>query len=165
MEKQYIYAGLAIVLFTLVVLVILHHREGFKEERYKLIIPENGILISKTQSQYGSVMPNYTVNQATEIYKRGLDVVNAYKKSDYKSWEESQLGVGFQDLITAIMFAPHKADELTKGLDTFNNNRVIATANISSLETMHQPALWINNQDFMDVFQAYQNTNESLLSE
>ena len=165
MEKQYIYAGLAIVLFTLVVLVILHHREGFKEERYKLIIPPNGILISKTQSEYGSDMPNYTVDQATEIYKRGLDVVNAYKKSDYKSWEESQLGARFQDLITAIMFAPHKAHELTKKLDTFNNNRLIAATNISSLESMQQPALWINNQDFMDAFQAYQNTNESLLSE
>lgn len=165
MEKQYIYAGLAGVLFTLIVLVILHHREGFKEERYKLIIPPNGILISKTQSEYGSDMPNYTVDQATEIYKRGLAVVNSYKKSDYKTWEESQLGVGFQDLITAIMFAPHKADELTKGLDTFNNNRVIAAANVSSLETMSQPAMWVNNQDFMDALQAYQNTSESLLSE
>ena len=165
MEKQYIYAGLAIVLFTLVVLVILHHREGFKEERYKLIIPENGILISKTQSQYGSVMPNYTVDQATEIYKRGLAVVDKYNKSDYKNWEESQLGVGFQDLITAIMFAPHKADELTTGLDTFNNNRVIAAANISSLETMHQPAMWINNRNFTDALHAYHNTHDSLLSQ
>jgi len=165
MEKQYIYAGLAIVLFILVVLVILHHREGFKEERYKLIIPPNGTLISKTQSEYGSDMPNYTVDQATEIYKRGLDVVNAYKKSDYKNWEESQLGVGFQDLITAIMFAPHKADELTTGLDTFNNNRVIAAANISSLETMHQPAMWINNQNFTDALHAYHNTHNSLLSQ
>jgi dihydroorotate dehydrogenase len=166
MEKQYIYAGLAIVLFTLVVLVILHHREGFKEEeRYKLIIPPNGILISKTQSEYGSDMPNYTVDQAIEIYKRGLDIVKDYKKSEYKSWEQSQLGVVFQDLITAIMFAPHRADELTKGLDTFNNNRVIATANVSSLETMHQPSLWVNNKDFMDVLKAYQDTDNLLLSQ
>jgi hypothetical protein len=63
------------------------------------------------------------------------------------------------------MFAPHKADELTKGLDTFNNNRVIAAANVTSLETMHQPAMWINNQNFMDAFHAYQNTDESLLSQ
>lgn len=175
MEKQYIYAGLAIVLFTLVVLVILHHREGFNqpsptnttvpEERYNLIIPPNGILISRTQSEYDSVMPNYTVEHATEIYKRGLNVVNAYKKSDYKSWEESKLGVGFQDLTSAIMVAPHKVDELTSGLDTFNNNRVIAAANVSSLESVQQPASWVNNQDFMDAFQAYQNTDNLLLSQ
>ena len=61
MEKQYIYAGLAIVLFTLVVLVILHHREGFNhpspantapEERYNLIIPPNKILISSLKNHY-----------------------------------------------------------------------------------------------------------------
>lgn len=165
METVYICICIMIVVL-LVIAITLYNKEGYnKEQRYKLIIPPNGILVSKTQSEYGSKMPNYTVDQAIEIYKRGVEVVNAYNKSDYKTWEESQLGVGFQDLITAIMFAPDKADELTKGLDTFNNNRVIAAANISSLETMHQPALWINNQDLMDALHEYQTTHESLLSE
>lgn len=165
METVYICIGIMIIVLVIIA-ITLYHKEGYKkEERYKLIIPPNGILISKTQSEYGSEMPNYTVDQAIEIYKRGVEVVKKYNKSNYKTWEESQLGVDFQRLITAIMFAPDKADELTKGLDTFNNNRVIAAANVSSLETMRQPAMWINNQDFTDALHEYQATHESLLSQ
>ena len=62
------------------------------------------------------------------------------------------------------MYRPDKADELTKGLDDFNNNRVIAAANISSLETMPQPADWITNYTFTDAHNAYKDTGEYLLN-
>jgi hypothetical protein len=160
--NMYICIGLGILL-TVIVIIVLHHREGFKERRYKLIIPPNGILVSKTQSQYGSEMPNYTVDQATEIYKRGLEVVNTYSKSQYKTWENSQLGVDFHNLVTAIMFAPEKANKLTEGLDVFNNNRVIVAANIISLETMQQPATWVGNREYMNALHAYQDSNNTFI--
>ena len=165
---------ISIAIFTVLILigyyVIYIHPEKFDpvlkhEKRYKLIIPKNGMLLSKYENEYGSnSMPEYSLEQAIEIYNRGVEMVKEFENTDYKTWEDKKLNNRFTDIITAIGLEPSKVDEITKDMDDFNNNRVIAAANIYSIESMIPPAMWITDYNYTSAKSAYEATHDLLLS-
>lgn len=125
--------GISIALVIIASILIVRFRrkpEGFSDEVYSLIFPPNGVLITTASG----ISPNYTVQQLREIFARYINITLQYNSFTPYQMQTEDTALSNFPPVNVLNFDLNSFLQNIQYLDTYNNNRMVATLNFVSAQ-------------------------------